>query len=107
VVTLSCSEDPVGYAAAFIDVTFYTSEDLTTPLCELSAGTVALLDPVGLGGNPQGQADADGGTVYELWLNAFSQQCNGAETGFAYRPWIVPQGLKVNTYLLPLEAVFK
>ena len=105
--TSRCS-DAVAYAAAFIDVTFYSSVVLTTPLCELSATTVALLDPAeGLGGNPQGQADADDGVVYELWLNSLSQHCHGAETGFAYRPWTSPEGLNVNTYLLPLESVFK
>ena len=107
VVTSTCS-DPVAYAAAFVDVTFYTSEDRMTPLCELSAGTAALLDPaLSLGGNPQGQADAESGVVYELSLNSLGQHCDGAKTGFVYRPWSAPEGLNINTYLLPLEAVFK
>jgi hypothetical protein len=106
--TSPCSNNAVAYAAAFTDVTLYASEELTTPLCELTAGTVALLDPaIGLGGNPKGHADTDGGTVYELWLNSFSQRCSDAETGFVYLPWTSPKGLQVSTYLLPFESVFK
>jgi hypothetical protein len=77
------------YYAVFQDLAVYAEKELTTKLCDLSAGTVLPQDntlvsqgvadfsSIDFSGKPQ---------TYEVSLNAFSAQCGGGQSGFISVP---------------------
>ena len=101
--TTNCSFDSENrYNAVFADITLYESDALTTPLCDLSAGTVV---PVGQTGSGYGLVGSGSGgdATYEVMLGAMSQECGGATTGYARVP--ETRVLGIHTNLVPLGVV--
>ncbi len=92
----------VRYYAVFTDVTVYAEETLTTRICDLAAGTA--LPSVGGGGFvTAGGFSLDGPATYEIFLDAFSAQCGGNESGFISVPQT--QSLGVTTWLVPIIGI--
>lgn len=97
--TSNCGpDDSMSYYAVFQDVSVYADEGLTTKLCDLTAGT-ALPSNGAEGFSIAGDFSLSGPQTYELFLGAFSEQCQGAESGyisvpptelFGSRTWLVP-----------------
>jgi hypothetical protein len=79
--TASCAPNPPhSYFAVFADVSVFAEPQLVTKICDLKNGATVTLD----GAKQAGYANAPGaGTsfLYEIFLNAFSAQCGGAENG--------------------------
>ena len=105
--TSNCDlENATGYYAAFTDVTVYQDEALTTPLCELTAGTAEPLDGSSMAGSSlvmTDDIDLNGPSTYEIYLNSFSARCGGADTGFVSVP--ETRVLGVYTWLVPIQVV--
>lgn len=79
------------YYAVFQNLAVYAEKELTTKLCDLSAGTVLPQDTTSF--VSQGVADLSSidffsskPQTYEFSLNAFSPQCGGAEDGYISVP---------------------
>lgn len=100
-VELSCGELVETYYAVFDDVTVYETEDLTSPLCELSKGQVASTD--GGTGYAITAINLNGPSIYEVILGGFSEQC-GASRGYVGVPEITVWG--TDTWLVPFHQVF-
>ncbi len=90
------------YYAIFTDVSVYAEDTLTTKLCDLEAGTTVPLQ----GGIATGfglASISSEGAVYEIFLNALSAQCGGAENGFVLVPQV--RVLSTTTYLVPIRPI--
>jgi hypothetical protein len=80
--TASCAPNPPhSYFAVFADVTVFAEPELVTKICDLKAGAAVMRD-VGTGSGSGLQTPGDATSVYEIFLNAFSAQCGGAENGY-------------------------
>jgi hypothetical protein len=80
--TSNCAYDPpVPYFAVFADVSVFAEPALTTKLCDLTEGTALPRDEGSSAGFALESVNA-GVSVYEVFLNAFSAQCEGAATGY-------------------------
>lgn len=88
-----------AYYAVFTDVSVYATEDLSTKLCDLPAGTVVVRDTAQPTYFAATGFNLSGPTVYEVSLNTLAAQCGGAETGsvnvpetrlFGFTTWLVP-----------------
>lgn len=94
-----------SYYAVFTDVSVYDSAELKNKLCDLPANTVKLRNT----GSMAGYASADdsftltGNSTYEVYLNAFSDQCGGAAKGFVSVPMI--EVLGTHTWLVPITSI--
>lgn len=86
--TSNCSVNPpLSYFAVFADVSVYAAPDLAEKLCDLESGT-ALPRLTETSAGYALEAVQEGGAVYEVFLNAFSAQCGGAESGYVVVPSI-------------------
>ena len=102
--TTSCAfDDTLPYYAVFGNVSVYQSKELTTKLCDLVAGTVVPRDTTQQAGFSATNLSLDGPTVYEVYLNAFSARCGGAEVGYVSVPQT--QLFGVETWLVPILAI--
>lgn len=99
-IELSCGEMVETYYAVFDDVTVYETEDLDTPLCELSQGDVASTD--GGTGYAVTAINFNGPSTYEVILGGFSEQC-GASRGYVSVPEITVWG--TDTWLVPFSQL--
>lgn len=94
--------------AVFTDVSVFAEAELTTPLCQLSRGTAAVIEA----GQGTGYAIASteitfsGPATYEVFLGPLGAQCGGAATGFVSVPhtqvygtgtWLVPFGVLLSS----------
>jgi hypothetical protein len=98
--TSNCTAgEGVPYYAVFANVSVFAEEALTTKICDLTAGT-ALPSAGGLRGySNAGAFSLSGPTTYELYLDPFTEQCGGNDTGYISVPstrsfgsttWLVP-----------------
>jgi hypothetical protein len=84
--TSNCSVNPpLSYFAVFADVSVYAEPELTTKLCNLASGAALPRLSESSAGYAL-EALQDGGAVYEVFLNAFSSECGGAESGYVIVP---------------------
>jgi hypothetical protein len=101
--TTNCaSASTKSYYAAFTDVTFYATKDLSTKLCAVSAGTALPRDTGTNAGYATTTLSFSGPTTYEVQLNAFSAQC-GAPSGFVSVP--ETQVFGTTTWLVPVMVI--
>ena len=101
--TTNCASGNVkSYYAAFRDVTFYTTKDLSTKLCDLAAETALPRDTTTSAGYSTTTLSFSGPVTYEVQLNAFSAQC-GAASGFISVP--ATQVLGTTTWLVPVIVI--
>jgi len=88
------------HLAVFSDVTVYAEEELTTPICELAAGTAHPRNPTVGAGHSWAGSTADGNLTYEVILNSFSADCGGAALGYVSVPQTTVHG--TTTALVPI-----
>jgi hypothetical protein len=91
------------YYAVFADVSVYAAEDLATKICDLSAGTVLPRDTSVMAGYSSSTLNFSGNNTYEVYLNVFSAQCGGAETGYVSVPETTLFG--ATTWLCPIRSI--
>lgn len=91
------------YYAVFIDVTVYAEEELTTPLCDLSAGTAVALDGQGYGYALTNLVGNGEPAVYSIQLSSLSTECGGMTSG--YVPVQTTELLDTSTYLVPIRVI--
>ena len=102
--TSNCQPDAVDdYYAAFTDVSFFSDEALTTPLCDIAAGTA--LPSTGSQGFILTSGDIFGPAIYEVFLGPFSADCGDAESGYVSVP--ETQIFGSTTWLVPLASILK
>jgi hypothetical protein len=90
--------------AAFKDVAVFSDVNLTTPLCNLAEGSVHPRDTTAQAGYAAaGGFGISGPATYDLFLNSFSTQCNGATHGFI--SVAETQLFGVTTWLIPVTSV--
>lgn len=87
----------VPYYAVFTDVSLFAEEELTTKICDLSAGSVL---PAGGTGRGYAYAGPSGSSaIYEIILGPFSAECGDHDRGYVRVPqtrsfgsatWLVP-----------------
>jgi len=87
----------VPYYAVFKDVSVFAEKELTTKICDLSAGSVL---PAGGSGRGYSLAGSSAGaTIYEVILGPFGAECEGHDRGyvrvqqthsFGSTTWLVP-----------------
>lgn len=91
----------VPYYAVFNDVTVFAEKELTTKVCELSAGSVL---PAGNSGRGYAFVSAvQGAAVYQLILGPFGAECNGLGSGYIRVPQTKSFGSM--TYLVPVSGI--
>ncbi len=91
----------VPYYAVFDDVTVFAEKELTTKLCELTAGSVL---PAGSGGRGYSLSSvAQGAAIYQVILGPFGAQCAGASSGYIRVPQTNSFGS--TTYLVPVSGI--
>lgn len=99
--TSNCEPDTLKmYTAVFNDLTVFAEPSLRTKLCELKAGTTALLDDT----KPNGfflQSINDTDSVYKIVLNTLSDRCSGAEEGYIAVPAFMVLGASL--FLVPFN----
>lgn len=89
------------YYAVFKSVSVFAEQELTTKICDLSAGSVL---PAGGSGRGYGFADSvQGAAIYEVILGPFSTECKGLGSGFIRVPQTSSFGS--TTYLVPFAAI--
>jgi hypothetical protein len=102
--TTNCEFDnATRYYAVFEDVTVYETEALSTPICELSAGTVLAADTSQMAGHSAVTVGLSGPQTYDVFLNVFASQCGGAESGYVSVPETVVLG--IHTWLVPIRSI--
>jgi hypothetical protein len=79
--------DAEKYFAVFTDVSVFAEPELTTRLCDLSAGTALPHDDASSAGYAL-EGVGTTSSIYEIYLNAFSAECGGAESGYISVPAI-------------------
>jgi len=92
----------VPYYAVFNDVSVFAEKELTTKICDLSAGTSA---PAGTGARGYSLAGsaAGGTTIYQVLLGPFSAQCGGHDQGYVRLSQT--QSLGSTTWLVPIVSI--
>jgi hypothetical protein len=98
--TSNCTAgDGVPYYAVFEDVSVYAEETLSTKICDLAAGTALPAAGGARGYLLTGGLSLEGPATYEIYLDVFSSQCAGNDTGYISVPethvfgsdtWLVP-----------------
>lgn len=79
--TFSCTRgQTTPYWAVFVSTTAFADSDLTTPLCELEAGTQSAFDSTSASGITSG--GMSGAYFYELRGDALGPKCDGALVGY-------------------------
>jgi hypothetical protein len=68
------------HVAVFSDITVFADRERTTPICSLAAGTTRPYDTSATAGYVLNSTN--GQAFFEIWLNAFSEDCDGAESGY-------------------------
>lgn len=102
--TSNCTFDAgVSLYAVFADVTVFADEALTSELCSLQAGTVTSSEGGQRGYALAGDLQLFGPLVYEVYLDGFSDECDGAQSGFVEVPEV--QVLGTTTNLVPIQSV--
>lgn len=96
-------DDNISYYAVFADVSVYAAEDLTTKLCDLTAGAVLPRDSGSMAGYTAVSFNFSGNNTYEVYLNAFGAQCGGAEVGYVSVPSTKLFG--ATTWLVPIHTL--
>ena len=91
------------YYAVFADVSVYSAADLATSICELKAGAVKPRDGATMAGYSAASLGLTGSDVYEVYLNAFSADCGGAESGFVSTPPVEVLGSTTN--IVPIVGI--
>lgn len=91
----------VPYYAAFTEVTVYAEQELSTRLCQLSAGAALPADGTGRG-YAFASTSQDGSATYEVILGAFSAQC-GQGTGYISVPQT--RSFDSTTWLVPIIGI--
>jgi hypothetical protein len=92
-----------AYIGVFTDVSVYDGEDLSTKLCDLSAGDAAVDNGTGSGYSAS-SLNFSGPATYQVQLNAFADRCGGASEGFISVP--ETQDFGSTTWLVPHARVF-
>lgn len=91
----------VPYYGVFTDVSVFADEDLTTKICDLSAGSVLSAEGTGRG---FGFTRSDGeAAIYEVILGPFSEECDQQGTGYVRVPRVELFGSA--TWLVPLAGL--
>jgi hypothetical protein len=93
----------VPYYAVFTNVRVYAEEALTTTICELAAGTALPAGSGSRGYATAGEITLNGPLTYEVYLDAFAEQCGGYDTGYVSVP--PTQSFGSNTWLVPLITI--
>ena len=99
--TSNCTFDAsVDYYAVFANVTVYDTAELSTKLCDLSAGSALHRDTASISGYTiSGGFGISGPATFKVELNVFGAQCGGAKSGYIRVPetqvfgstsWVVP-----------------
>ncbi|MBN1611654.1 MAG: hypothetical protein JW940_33775 [Polyangiaceae bacterium] len=102
--TTPCEFDnTTAYYGVFSNVSVYSAADLATNICDLSANTVKLRDTSKLSGFSAADFALIGPSTYEVFLNVFSSDCGGAESGFVSVPETVALG--ATTHLVPIVGL--
>jgi len=91
----------VPYYAVFNDVTVFAEKELSTKVCDLSAGTVLPAGSSGRGYALSGTVS--GAAVYQLILGPFGAQCGGLSSGYIRVPQTSSFGS--TTYLVPVSGI--
>jgi hypothetical protein len=86
----------------FADVSVFAEPELTTKLCDLKNGDSVPRDTDKNAGYGLESVN-DPTAVYEIFLNAFSTQCGGTDTGYIATHAITALGSK--QILVPFEMV--
>ena len=92
-----------NHIAIFSDTTVYAEQELTTPICELSAGHAVPHDPTTQSGYATTGDGFGDTTTYEVYLNALSAECGGASLGYISVPQTTVFG--TITYLIPIQLI--
>jgi len=80
--TSNCGPNPPNsYFAVFADVSIFAEPGLTTKLCDLKNGDKVLRDSAKNAGYALKTSGATS-SVYQVFLNAFSAQCDNADNGY-------------------------
>lgn len=92
----------VPYYAVFNDVSVFAEKELTTKICDLSAGTVL---PAGTGSRGYSLAGSIAGatTIYQVFLGPFSDQCQGQSDGYVKVQQT--RSLGSTTWLVPIASL--
>lgn len=91
----------VPYYAVFTDISVFAEKELTTKICDISAGSV-----LPAGGAGRGYALSSivrGAAIYQLILGPFSAQCTGFANGYISVP--ETQSFGSSTYLVPVSGI--
>jgi hypothetical protein len=106
-VDVNCERDAVRtMVAAFTDVSVYEDEALESKLCDLDADSIRPAASGPSGYTLVSDFSLSGPATYEVFLNAFADECGGAERGYVRVPatsvhgrttWLVP----IRTFLGP------
>ncbi len=101
--TSNCAPEPAGsYFAVFADVSVYAEPELVTKLCDLEPGAAVPRDNTNAGYVLE-TPNAGDGSIYEIFLNAFSAQCGGAASGYINVPRTMLFGS--NRVLVPFDLI--
>jgi len=95
--------ETTDHIAVFSDTTVYGEQELTTSLCELSAGYAVPRDGAAVAGYSITQSTAGEGRVYEIMLNSLSADCGGASHGYVDVPQTTLWGSY--THLVPIIVI--
>lgn len=102
--TTDCEFDAnTAYYAVFADVTVFADEAMTTELCMLEAGTVMPTGGGQRGYSLAGEFQLSGPLTYEVYLDAYSEQCGQAESGFVSAPEVQLFGFATN--VVPIQSI--
>jgi hypothetical protein len=91
------------YLAVFSDTIVYAEEALSTPICELSAGTTTPRDTTAGAGYAITGSSVGSSMTYEVILNSFSADCGGADRGYISVPQTSLFGS--STWLVPIISI--
>lgn len=105
--TESCAPGTgVTHYAAFTDVTVYAEEGLDTVLCKIAGGTALPAGNQSRGYALVGDSlSLDGPATYEIFLDSFSAECGGSESGYVSVPQVILFGS--HTWLVPFAQVLR
>lgn len=91
----------VPYYGVFDDVSVFADEELTTKICDLTAGSVL---PAGNSGRGYAFAGSSGGAaIYEVILGPFSEECGDQDRGYVRVPRVTSFGS--TTWLVPIVGL--
>ena len=100
--TSNCSiGQGVPYYAVFADITVFAEKELTTKICDLSAGSV--LPAGGAGRGYALSSIVQGAAIYQVILGPFGAQCGGLANGYIRVPQTSSFGS--TTYLVPVSGI--